>query len=148
MKANSDLVSFHADKEIILLSGFTAEQNSDFQGKIIPIPCTPNSLNQSNNNPFSKNKSLNNTKEIPQLHIFPNPSSKGTVLKYLLPEDYIVTLQVFDNNGKIVSNLIQNEFKTRGEYQIFFPTKKYSNGIYSVIFQTEEHLLKLSLIHI
>jgi len=147
--ANTPMVSFLAGDSIVLLNGFVVESNGDFLGKLTPINCTPDNLNQTTENTILKNPNSEKKEtslNIPELFIFPNPSTNKTSIKYSLPEKSLVNIQIFDNNGKMVSNLVQNKNKSQGEHQILFLTKIFPNGVYSVIFQTEKHRLKKKLV--
>ena len=147
---NSAMVTFQAGETIQLLPGFTAESNSDFLGKIISAPCNSSNLNSQHQNAVSKNQKLNKKESdfqlIPQLSIFPNPSSSETNISYTLKEDSRVTINIFNINGKLVKRLISNQFKNQGIHQILFQTQALPDGIYSVILQTEKHNLNQKLL--
>lgn len=60
---------------------------------------------------------------------YPNPFNPITVIEFLLPERSFVTLRVFDINGKIVSELV-NENLSAGIFQYEFNATNFSSGVY------------------
>ncbi len=60
---------------------------------------------------------------------FPNPFNPTTNIRYELPQSGVVTLSIFDINGKEVINYNEG-FKTAGEYGIYFNADGLSSGIY------------------
>lgn len=60
---------------------------------------------------------------------YPNPFNPITAIRYHIPEDTNVSLQILDLNGKWVSNLIEEKQKT-GTYTIEWNAKSLSSGIY------------------
>jgi len=60
---------------------------------------------------------------------YPNPCSSTTSIEFSLPYRQIVTLKVYDIQGREVAVLV-NEVKQSGIYTVTFDTKKLSNGIY------------------
>lgn len=63
---------------------------------------------------------------------YPNPFNPVTTITYQIPQAAIVYLQVFDVMGKVAANLIDNEMKQPGTYEIKFDANRYklSSGIY------------------
>ncbi len=51
---------------------------------------------------------------------FPNPFNPSTTIRFLVPEDAIVTLRVYDVSGKEVANLINNSNYIPGFYDVNF----------------------------
>ena len=47
---------------------------------------------------------------------FPNPFNNSTVISFALPQDQRVTITIYDNNGRIVTQLANNFFKARVHY--------------------------------
>lgn len=60
---------------------------------------------------------------------YPNPFNPNTVISYQLPVAGFVTLSIFDINGKLVTQLV-NEVKEAGYYSVKFDAAKLSSGIY------------------
>ncbi|HMQ68513.1 MAG TPA: choice-of-anchor B family protein [Ignavibacteria bacterium] len=60
---------------------------------------------------------------------FPNPFNPSTVIKYQIPASDFVSLKVYNEAGKEVADLV-NENQTPGTYEINFDGSKLSSGIY------------------
>jgi hypothetical protein len=71
--------------------------------------------------------------EIPQSYAlkqnFPNPFNPVTTIQYSLPEDTHITLIVYNVNGQMIGELV-NDFKTAGSYTITFDGKALASGVY------------------
>lgn len=63
---------------------------------------------------------------------FPNPFNPTTNIKFSLDKSAIVTLKVFDINGKEVSSLINNKNYSAGSYTMNFDAAKFNlnSGVY------------------
>jgi hypothetical protein len=59
----------------------------------------------------------------------PNPFSESTIIKYHLRSSGNVTLKIYDQEGRLISTLI-NESKTEGDYQVAWDASGYPAGIY------------------
>ncbi len=59
----------------------------------------------------------------------PNPFSNYTTISYQIIENGLVSLKVFDANGRVVSTLV-NENQTAGNYEIGFDASELAEGIY------------------
>jgi hypothetical protein len=62
---------------------------------------------------------------------YPNPFNPSTVIRYYLPQNSKVTLQVFDILGKEVATLV-NDTQAAGQYEVNFNAKELASGIYLV----------------
>jgi photosystem II stability/assembly factor-like uncharacterized protein len=60
---------------------------------------------------------------------YPNPFNPSTNISFSIPSNEFVQLQVFDVNGRIVSEPV-NENLTPGNYEITFNSENLSSGIY------------------
>lgn len=61
---------------------------------------------------------------------YPNPFNPNTTINFTLPIDAIVHLQIYDNTGKEIANLLNTEQKKAGYYTINFDGSNFSTGIY------------------
>jgi hypothetical protein len=66
---------------------------------------------------------------------YPNPFNPTTNIKYSLPKNSYVTLDVYDALGKKVSSLVNGE-KQAGVYEVEFNGSKLSSGVYFYQFVT------------
>ncbi len=60
---------------------------------------------------------------------YPNPFNPTTTIQYSIPEQFYVTLRVYDILGREVATLV-NEEKLAGSYQVEFNAAGLSSGIY------------------
>lgn len=70
---------------------------------------------------------------------YPNPFNPSTSISFSLPEDSKVSLTVFDISGRLVSTLINNEFKSANYYTVSFNASGLSSGSYFYRIQTEKN---------
>lgn len=61
---------------------------------------------------------------------FPNPFKEITIIKYCVPEEVKIKLEVFDSGGNKIITLI-DEIKEAGTYQVELKTNGMKEGIYS-----------------
>jgi len=62
---------------------------------------------------------------------YPNPFNSLTKIRFMLKENGLVSVKLYDLMGREINTLI-NEFKEKGEYEIEFDASKYglSSGVY------------------
>lgn len=60
----------------------------------------------------------------------PNPASEFTTLRYALPEAALVTLDVYDTQGRRVATLVDNEPHEAGKHEVILPINKLGSGLY------------------
>ncbi|PJA97978.1 MAG: hypothetical protein CO128_09690 [Ignavibacteriales bacterium CG_4_9_14_3_um_filter_30_11] len=60
---------------------------------------------------------------------YPNPFNPSTIIRYGLPKEGFVTLNVYDMLGREVKILV-NEFKSAGSYSVDFNASNLASGIY------------------
>ena len=60
---------------------------------------------------------------------YPNPFNPSTTLKFSLPEDNVVSIEIFNTIGEKVFTLL-NEYRQAGSYKINFNADNLSSGIY------------------
>ncbi len=63
------------------------------------------------------------------LQDYPNPFNSTTTIKYDLPADGLVTIEVFDLLGKKITTLV-NEIKPIGTYELVFNASSLASGVY------------------
>lgn len=79
---------------------------------------------------------------------FPNPFNPTTKICYTIDQPGFVKLMIFDITGKLLEVLV-NEEKGAGTFDVFFDAKNYSSGIYFYQLQSSGKTLtkKMVLIH-
>jgi hypothetical protein len=60
---------------------------------------------------------------------FPNPFNPSTTIKYQIPENSFVTLNVYDVLGNLITTLVNNELPA-GSYEVEYNSVGLSSGIY------------------
>jgi len=60
---------------------------------------------------------------------YPNPVTNNAVIKYKIPDNNFVKISVYDNAGKLITNLV-NESKNAGVYQVSLPSNNLAAGVY------------------
>jgi hypothetical protein len=60
---------------------------------------------------------------------FPNPFKGKTIIKYCLPEEIRIKLEIFDSNKEKIKTLV-DEIKEPGTYQVEFKPNGFDEGIY------------------
>ena len=71
---------------------------------------------------------------------YPNPFNPSTIIRYQLPENGPVTLQVFDLLGRQVAELV-NEVQSAGLHSIHFNAEHLSSGLYIYRLQAGDQVL-------
>jgi hypothetical protein len=82
---------------------------------------------------YSYSDVVNVESEIPSMFVleqnYPNPFNPSTRIRYQLPVDGLVTLQLYDPVGRLVGVLV-NEEKPAGTHEVMFNASSYSSGVY------------------
>jgi hypothetical protein len=60
---------------------------------------------------------------------YPNPFNPNTTIRYEIPQDGVVTMEVFDILGQKVKTLI-NEFQRADRYEVTFNSTELASGVY------------------
>jgi photosystem II stability/assembly factor-like uncharacterized protein len=78
---------------------------------------------------------------------YPNPFNPSTTIRFSIPKDDFVKINVYDINGKLISKLSENKL-TVGTYETVFDATNLNSGIYFVRLEASNILLtkKISLI--
>lgn len=79
------------------------------------------------------------------LDIYPCPLTNMATISYQLPEKSPVTLEIYNNQGQLVSTLV-NEVKEQGKYEIIFDSMGLQPGIYFCVLKTNEGIQTKKLI--
>ena len=76
---------------------------------------------------------------------YPNPFNPTTTIRYSIPQTAIVTLEVFDDVGRIVTTLVNGKEDT-GEHSVLFDASKLGSGVYICRLITGDILLTNKLV--
>ena len=70
--------------------------------------------------------------------ITPNPGGDETVFIYTLEQPTTLDLNLYDLNGKLLHNFINNEHKQSGTHQLNLGGTKLPKGVYFLHLETED----------
>jgi hypothetical protein len=68
--------------------------------------------------------------------VYPNPTKSLTAIRYSLPAEGKVSLQLYDISGRLVKTLV-DEYKKPGNYSVTLNSKTLSAGVYFLSLQTK-----------
>jgi glycosidase len=69
---------------------------------------------------------------------FPNPFNPSTTIEYQIPKAGLITLKIFDILGREVETLVNNEYKSSGDYKVVFSASNLASGIYFYQLKADE----------
>jgi len=78
---------------------------------------------------------------------YPNPFNPITLIEYGLSKDTDVHLTIYDVNGRLVEELV-NEYKLSGYYKIEWNANSYPSGMYILQMHTNQFISTQKLMHI
>lgn len=87
-------------------------------------------------------------KEVKIKPNYPNPFNPSTTLRFSLPQQAEVRVQVYNVLGQKVSTLINNEVRQAGIHSVTFDGRKRASGMYFAVFEIGERrfVQKMTLI--
>ena len=71
---------------------------------------------------------------------YPNPFNPVTYIDYSVSENDIVSLDVYDVNGRHVNSLFNNRFHLAGDYNYIFNASNLPSGVYILKLESLSHL--------
>ncbi len=93
--------------------------------------------------PSTAVESVEGSGQMPRTSIlvenYPNPFNASTEIRYLLPQDAHVRLEVFNVTGQLVERLVDRE-QAAGQHTISWNAKDLPSGIYLVRLQTNHEM--------
>lgn len=66
---------------------------------------------------------------------YPNPFNPATTIRFVLPQESKVQLQVFDVIGRRVATLINNDVRSAGIHRVSFDASRQASGMYFAVIQ-------------
>ena len=78
-------------------------------------------------------------KEFSLERAYPNPFNPLTNIQYALPEESKVNLTIYDLQGKIAAELV-NDMKTAGYHSLTWNASNHASGIYFINIQAGEYI--------
>lgn len=77
---------------------------------------------------------------------YPNPFNPITTINFSIPKNAIINFAIYNLKGQMITSLINNEFKTAGEYQLNFDGSSLQSGIYFARLYSESFTSTIKLI--
>ncbi|MBX7047143.1 MAG: T9SS type A sorting domain-containing protein [Ignavibacteria bacterium] len=77
-------------------------------------------------------------KEFKLFNNYPNPFNPSTKIKFSVPKSEYVTLRIFDNSGKVVSQLVNGNLSA-GTYETELNASSLSSGVYYYKFESASY---------
>lgn len=104
--------------------------------KPLPAPSGNFRFKIENSSGITGNNSL--VKKYTLYQNYPNPFNPVTKIKFNLPKNGFVRIQVFDIAGRLINTLI-NDFKFSGSYEIAFNAGNLTSGVYFYKMETVDY---------
>jgi uncharacterized protein (TIGR02145 family) len=77
-----------------------------------------------------ENSNLTLPSNVELLQNYPNPFNPTTQIRFALPESQQVTIRVYDVNGRMITELVNNQTYSAGNHQVSFDGTGLSTGVY------------------
>tara|TARA_Y100001970_G_C14180569_1_gene829593 strand:- start:99 stop:1226 length:1128 start_codon:yes stop_codon:yes gene_type:complete len=65
-------------------------------------------------------------------HVYPNPFNPITNIEFSIANSDIISISIFDLNGKMISQIMHKEFVSAGSYKVEWDATAYSSGVYFI----------------
>ncbi len=138
-----DGVNLVAETSITLKPGFHAEAKSSFVARL--MPCGSSADNPLSMRMDSTEVLVAKTKPL-DLRLMPNPTNNWTTIEYDLPKGSKVSIQVQDNQGRLITTLMSNQLHPEGVHQKQFPAHNIVPGVYFISLRTETDIVTHRLV--
>jgi len=135
---DGDEVIFKAGTSITLRDGFHAKAGSDFIAKLSQVCITPEELNNvAEEIPAEERSNIQISQELPiaediEFKIAPNPFRYSTKMSFDIPEKMEISIQVFDQTGRLVKQVLNKKYLAEGTFQMPLTSEFLKNGLYYV----------------
>ena len=90
---------------------------------------------------INNNSVPTNLKLLPN---YPNPFNPETKIEFELGVRSSVVLSIFDVNGRLIENIMNDQNMPAGKYESVFNGSEYSSGVYFVRLRVEDESGKIS----
>ncbi len=81
-----------------------------------------------------------------KINAYPNPTSNEVKIEFSLSEKSIINIDIFDENGRMVNNLITNRLFNKGKHFVLWNSTNISTGIYFIKLITQNNTYNQKLI--
>ncbi|MEA3286053.1 MAG: T9SS type A sorting domain-containing protein [Candidatus Marinimicrobia bacterium] len=73
------------------------------------------------------------------LSVYPNPFNDSTIINYTLGSDQLVSLDVFDLQGRQIETIIKESHHSQGQHQLAWSPQVNFSGVYLLNFRFSDH---------
>jgi hypothetical protein len=64
------------------------------------------------------------------IYSFPNPFISETIIRFRISSPGMISLVLYNVNGKKISNILQQQYYTKGEHEVILDDENLMNGVY------------------
>ena len=75
-----------------------------------------------------------------EINSYPNPCKESATLSYYLPKNSYVTAQIFNSNGKLISEVL-NKKQEKGTHKLNLNTEEFNSGMYICVLKTDNEVI-------
>jgi large repetitive protein len=97
--------------------------------------------------PLSPGTSIAGKMDI-QFGNYPNPFKEKTMIKFMLPQEKYVKIEIYDMSGKAIQTLYKGTVKKDQEYAAEFNGSGLSNGFYICKMTTDSNIITSTMMHV
>ena len=138
-------VEFKAGQSITLVDGFHAQAGSNFIAKI--ETCMVSLIENEEIIAQSRISLPTALSEQPlSLKVFPNPMKYQAQVYFRLPLASKVSVQLFDQSGRLIQQVLQAQKRTAGDYYVRFNSDQLYGGLFYVVLQSDTERLVQKLV--
>lgn len=110
-------VAYRAGQSVTLTPGFEVKPGTVFEASIAACAPVEIKLATWEENVFS-------------LGAYPNPFAQNTLIEYTIPENAMVSINILDVRGTVISRLLSDQVQEGGTHRITFESDSLPEGIY------------------
>jgi len=140
---------FTAGQQIILNPGFHTQAGSNFTATIEPCDLIAksmidetivDSLVGKKTDLFKLNTESLDLNVQASVFSYPNPSKNYTVIEYSLSKQDVISIEIYNMNGVLITTLAKNKYCEKGIYKIDFDTSNLTTGQYNCVLKTSSEV--------
>jgi hypothetical protein len=101
---------------------------------------------------FLKETTISESAYDKKPHVFPNPSDgssdSNAIFSFYLFEKQAISVQLFDNNGKLIATYFNKTELVDGAHQILIDSKSLSSGVYFIKFTSKDGTKSVKMVRV
>ncbi len=110
-------IAYRAGKSVTLNPGFEVKPGTVFEASI--AACSPIEM-----------KLATWEENVFSLGSYPNPFAQNTLIEYTIPENAMVSINILDVRGTVISRLLSDKVQEGGTHRITFESDTLPEGVY------------------